>query len=115
MDEQRRRQAENELFFRSINERIEDVGADLFEGEVEGPRVHDFVCECRDTACVARIPLTIAEYEAVRSDGRRFLVAPGAGHVEPAVERVVDRSSRYWVVEKTDEAGAVAEAEDPRA
>jgi hypothetical protein len=30
------------------------------------------------------------------------------------IENVVDMTTRYWVVEKTEEAGDVAEAADPR-
>jgi hypothetical protein len=115
MDESRRRQAENELFFRSLNETIEHVGAEVFESsEAEGAHVYDFVCECHDRDCVDRVALTVNEYERIRSESTQFVVAPADVHVDPAVEVVVDRSTRYWIVRKLGEAGRLAEAEDPR-
>jgi hypothetical protein len=112
MDARQQREAENELRFRSINEQIENVADELFEGEPPAPEAHDFVCECGDSGCTAPIAMTLSEYETVRASGRRFLVAPE--HVDAALERVVDRGSRYWIVEKTDEAGELAEDDDPR-
>lgn len=114
MDERRQRQAENENRFRSINERIEDIGEQLFDDPAEGAKVWDFVCECHREDCVERLALTVAEYEAVRADGRRFVVAPSPDHVDMNVENVVDMSTRYWVVEKTGESGEIAQASDPR-
>ena len=113
MDERRERQAKNEIVFRSINERIEDLGEELL-GQERGERPYDFVCECHNTECTERIVLTVAEYEAVRESGRRFVVAPSPEHVNMTIENVIDMSSRYWVVEKTDESGEIAEAADPR-
>jgi hypothetical protein len=114
MEGRRRRQAENEMVFRSINERIEGLSAELFDRDGEGAKVLDFVCECHHGDCVERIALTAVEYEAVRASGKRFLVAPSPDHVDMDIENVVDMSARYWVVEKTDEAGDLAEAGDPR-
>jgi hypothetical protein len=54
------------------------------------------------------VRLTQAEYEAVRTDPRRFLVAPG-NVSDPEIERVVEKDERYWVVEKVGAAGRVAE------
>jgi hypothetical protein len=112
MDARQQRQAENELRFRSINEQIENVADELFAGEPPAPEAHDFLCECGDADCTAPLAMTLAEYERVRAHARRFLVAPE--HVDTALERVVDRSARYWIVEKTDEAGELAESDDPR-
>lgn len=58
----------------------------------------EVVCECADTECAERLPTTVAEYELVREDGARFLVAPG--HEDESFEKVVRRRSRYRVVEK---------------
>ena len=115
MDEVRRRRAHNELFFRSLNERIEEVGEEAFpSSEERGRRPYDFVCECHHTACAERITMTVPEYEAVRSDGRLFVVAPSDEHVDAAIEQVVDTTARYWVVQKLGEAGELAEAEQER-
>lgn len=113
VDARRHRQTENELRFRSINERIEDLSEEWFGGAV-GPRAHDFVCECQDKDCTRPVALTIREYEAVRAHGRRFVVAPSPEHVDTAIEAVVDLSTRYWVVEKIDESGELADDTDPR-
>lgn len=114
MDERRRRQAENETLFRNVNERIEELVAGAFDRR-EGIEAWDFVCECHDTGCTERLAMTIAEYEAVRAEGARFVVAPSPEHVDLRIEHVVDMSSRYWVVEKVGEPGEIAEEDDPRA
>ena len=51
----------------------------------------------------------------VRAEPTHFLIAPSVEHVAPAVERVVRREDRYWVVEKIGVAGEVSEDLDPRA
>jgi hypothetical protein len=112
MDERAQRLVENELKFRSINDEIETLAEDLGAEGPDEPRVWDFLCECHDAACRTHVPMTLREYEGVRADARRFVVAPSAEHVRPALEEVVDRGSRYWVVEKTGEAGERA-ADDP--
>jgi hypothetical protein len=113
VNERDRRFAENEMMFRSVNENIEAVGEELL-GESPEAKVWDFLCECHDVECGAHVPMTPPEYEAVRASGRRFVVAPSDEHVNTEVERVVDRSTRYWVVEKVGEAGEIAEESDPR-
>ncbi|HEY6067993.1 MAG TPA: hypothetical protein VIU81_04805, partial [Gaiellaceae bacterium] len=61
--------------------------------------------------CLERIgPLAIEEYERVRSDARRFIVA--TGHDAPEVERVVERKTTYWIVEKNE--GVAAEVVEER-
>jgi hypothetical protein len=113
MEGRRRRQAHNEIVFRSINEQIGAIGPELFETDA-GARVWDFICECHRTDCVELLALTPVEYEAVRASGKRFLVAPSPEHVDMEIENVVDMSARYWIVEKTDESAEFAEAGDPR-
>ena len=104
-DEKRVEGARTQSLFREVNERIEEVTAGRSAlGEV--------VCECADQTCAETIPLTLDEYEAVRRIATHFLVRPG--HDVPEIERVVDETDRYVVVEKLDEAGSVATALDPR-
>jgi hypothetical protein len=112
--ERDRRQGENEALFRRVNDRIEQLAEGAFDSGEEGARAWDFVCECYDKGCTERVALTIAEYEAVRAAGERFVVAPAPEHVDTSIENVVDMSSRYWVVEKTDQAAEAARADDPR-
>src|SRR5438067_508420 len=77
------RLARNEAFFRGINERIrEAVGAQGADGHI-----YEFICECSDPTCVTRVSMTTAEYERIRSDGARFVLA--AGHDVAAIEDVV--------------------------
>lgn len=114
MTERDGRQAVNELLFRRVNERIEELAQRTFDSGGDEPQAWDFVCECHRAECDERLALTIAEYEAVRAQGRRFLVAPSPEHVDTTIEHVVDMSTRYWVVEKIGSPGELAEDQDPR-
>jgi hypothetical protein len=101
------RLAANEAMFREVNERIRDVATAVGALD-DGP---EFLCECADAACLARIRLSPAEYEALRAHARRFVVL--RGH-ETSVEQVVADRGEYLIVEKTGEAGDLAERQDPR-
>jgi hypothetical protein len=78
----------------------------------EAGRRGAFRCECARAGCNVLVSTTPREYERVRGDPRHFLIA--LGHELPEVERVVKTTSNYPVVEKFGEAGAIAEATDPR-
>lgn len=106
---QEERLARNEAFFREVNERIREAG-DRFDGSAEAE--YEFLCECPESDCVDRIKLTLAAYEAVRADARRFVVAPG--HDVPEIEHLVAEDELVAVVEKDGAAGEVAERLDPR-
>ena len=85
-------QARNEALLRTVNDRIksldDEAGAWTSRQELFG-----FQCECGDTdGC--------AEYERVRSQRDRFAVVPG--HETPQIEHVVERSERYFIVDKVD-------------
>jgi hypothetical protein len=103
------RLAQNEAFFRSVNERIRDVA----ERHGSDPHEYEFLCECSDPTCVERVMLSLAEYEAVRADGARFVLADG--HADATIENVVVTAPDHVVVEKVGVAGEVAQALDPRA
>jgi len=107
MDERKRRLVANETLFREVNEQIERLTRTL-----HGPGPYDFVCECSNRDCDRRVTLAVEEYEAVRAQGDRFLVAPG--HVFPDIERVVESHATYEVVDKNDEVEALARVRDPR-
>jgi hypothetical protein len=99
----------SELSARDINEDIErshdEAGR---EGYVR------VVCECADVDCDRVLAVTRAEYEAVRRDARRFVLAKE--HVRPGIESVVAETERFVVVEKDEGTpGEVAEEHDPRA
>jgi|SRR5579884_408566 len=103
------RLAQNEAFFRSVNERIRDIA------DQHGADEHSyaFLCECGDPGCAERIFLPLHEYEAVRADGTRFILADG--HNDASIEKVVRApSTEHVVVEKFGVAGDVARALNPR-
>jgi hypothetical protein len=99
--------ARTESALREVNEAIATI-ASRFQAEET-----DFVCECADPDCADRMAVDLDDYEDVRTKPTRFLLAPG--HGEPAVERVVERTEEFDVVEKVaPEAAAVARALNPR-
>ena len=58
--------------FRSVNDSIAEKGFEL------GLRLPwPFLCECSDMSCVARLELTLEEYEELRSHPGRYLTVPG--------------------------------------
>jgi hypothetical protein len=84
----------NQSLFRDVNDRIREMSEKLAQTDPG-----DFICECLDVSCTLRIALTRDEYSALREDPNRFAVAADGSHVSP-VERVVQKTDRYWVVEK---------------
>ena len=108
------RLAKNEALFREVNERISEISQELAPGAVNPELIDGLICECSDPQCLERVgPLTSAEYDALRQDPRRFIIA--AGHQAEDVERVVDRHPTYWTVEKHEGAPSdVARELDPR-
>jgi hypothetical protein len=99
------RVAHNETVVRSINEAIE-------AGRVTRDGRCAFLCECGQLGCNAVIEMTLDEYEAVRADGRRFLLVAGhEAHFDKPLADVGD----HRVVVKQGAAGRIAEQADPRA
>lgn len=88
----------------------EALGADPRSAEL----IDGLICECSDHGCLERVgPLTISEYEAVRGDPRRFIIA--ANHQALDVESVLEMNPTFWVVEKREGVPAdVARELDPR-
>jgi hypothetical protein len=109
MDSRETRLAQNETLFREVNERIEEAVGALSR---EDGHVYEFLCECSNSDCTLMLPLTIAEYEAVRSDPKQFIVAPG--HELPEIEDVIGRKAAYQVVRKGGEAAEFVSERDPR-
>jgi hypothetical protein len=101
--------ARTESLFRHVNERIAEVADRLGSEEAE------FVCECADADCGERLPAKLDEYEQVREDGARFLVAPG--HEYPEYEHVLQRREHMQVVAKSKDPRLAEAARelDPRA
>ncbi len=105
-DRQQVEGARTQSLFREVNERIEAITSEqrVVDGEV--------LCECAKEQCTASIPLTLEEYEAVRRIPTHFFVVPG--HEVPEIERVVEETERYVVVEKFGQGGIAAVRLDPR-
>jgi hypothetical protein len=104
-----RRIGQNEILFRAVNEEIrrldERFGA-------AAPGTQWFVCECGQVDCTERIEMTPDEYLRVRADPAMFVAV--AGHQEPDVEDVVERTERYVVLKKRPgEPAALAERAAP--
>jgi hypothetical protein len=107
VDAREQRLTQNEALFREVNERVDAMAHQL------GPHVpYDFLCECANADCTFRISLPTAVYEAIRADGRQFVVLPL--HYTPEIEELVREEETYWVVRKTGEAGEYVEHLDPR-
>src|SRR4051794_32835467 len=99
-----RRVARNQATLRELNE-----GMDAERGD----GVVAFRCECGELGCNRLVPLRRPEYEAVRSDPRRFVIAPG--HVVGALEYEVERHAEHAVVETHPHTSEFAERTYPRA
>jgi hypothetical protein len=98
------RAARNEALFREVNENI----ARLEERHGRTSSEPVYICECASPDCTEQLVVDAATYHRVREQSpRRFFVRPG--HEAPQLERVVERHEGYLVVEKTGEAGEVAE------
>jgi hypothetical protein len=102
------RAAKNEVVLRDLNERLKAYPASLEQ------QFSEWVCECADMTCSKAVELSIEEYEMIRAEPTRFVVAPGAEHVNPEIERVVQREKRYWIVEKFGVGAEISEKFDPR-
>jgi hypothetical protein len=94
----KQRIAEIEALFRAGNDRM--MAWEERQGAGRGERL-TFFCECGRRRCRQHVHLTTDEYEAVRVESRRFIVAPG--HELPDAEDVVERHDRYFVVEKHED------------
>jgi hypothetical protein len=105
------RNARTQNAFREVNEAITEVGWTFGLGEEDGQPM-EVMCECGRPHCFARIELSAAAYDAIRSDGAHFVLV--AGHEVGAVEHVVYRTATYVVAQNHGQAEAIARDADPR-
>jgi hypothetical protein len=108
MDQRQERLARNEALFREVNERVRAIAT--VHGHDE--HLYEFFCECSNADCTFQLQATVADYEAVRAHGSRFLIAPS--HSLPEIETVVERRDAWWIVEKHGEPAELVEELDPR-
>ena len=106
MSAREKRLAENEAFFRGINERLEEQTPNSATELV-------VLCECADEDCARRLTLAHSEYESVRAEPTHFVVAHG--HADLEIEEVVWRTDGFEVVRKRGLAAEVAEELDDSA
>lgn len=112
-----RRQIENEMIFRRLNEKVgDDLGA-LDAMHIEDDNIHliqdellllRFKCECSDENCDARIPLELSKYQSIHEDRNAFIVK--IDHQVDPIEKVIQQEKEYNVVRKnnsTPEPGTV--------
>lgn len=104
-----RRQIENEMIFRRINEKVgDDLGAldamHIEDGNTHLIRDEDlmlrFKCECSDENCTVRIPMLLSEYQEIHTDRDTFIVLPN--HQVDPIEKVVKESPAYNIVKKNN-------------
>jgi hypothetical protein len=99
------RLARNEALFREVNESVRDVHA-AWNAIAPGRQPLRIVCECSDQTCTETLDLTPERYAEVRTTPERFILLPG--HEDLAIERLVETTEGYVVVEKTGEGAEVA-------
>jgi hypothetical protein len=103
------RQARNEALFREVNERIAQLGE---RAQAWSPDGTDFLCECgEEGGCGQRVSVPLDVYDRVRDQDDRFVVRPG--HETPELERAVEWTDTYVVVDKIRAAEPLV-ADDPR-
>jgi len=92
-------QARNEALLRTVNERISALDAEA--GWADAAHLFEFQCECGNPdGCGGRVEMSLSEYGHVRAQRDRFAVVPG--HEDDAIEQVVERNERFFIVDKRD-------------
>ncbi|HEX8182177.1 MAG TPA: hypothetical protein VF575_01090 [Candidatus Saccharimonadales bacterium] len=104
-----RRQIENEMIFRRLNEKVgDDLGA-LDAMHIEDGNVHlirdellllRFKCECSDENCNERIQLELNKYQQIHEDRNLFIIK--LNHQVDPIEKVIRREKHYNVVRKNN-------------
>lgn len=104
-----RRQIENEMIFRRVNEKVGDGLEALDAMHIEDGNtalLHDedivlqFKCECSDEDCSARIPIPLSVYNKIHENRDSFIIK--LKHQVNAIEKVILTEADYSVVEKNN-------------
>ena len=102
-----RRQIENEMIFRRINEKlgddldamdaqhIEDNNLDLMWDDTI---LLKFKCECSDENCTKRIPVRLSVYRKIHENRDAFIIK--LKHQVSEIEKVILTEENYSVVQK---------------
>lgn len=106
-----RRQIENEMIFRRMNEKIgDDLGAldkmHIEDGNPQLIRDEDinlhFKCECSDEKCDERIAINLSKYKKIHVNRDTFIVK--LKHQVDHIEKVIKTTPEYNVVMKNNSA-----------
>ena len=104
-----RRQIENEMIFRRMNEKVgDDLGAldamHIEDGDINLIRDEDillrFKCECSDEKCSKRIPLKLSDYQEIHINRDNFIVK--LKHQVDPIEKIIKKSRGYNIVMKNN-------------
>ena len=97
---------------REVNERIDRLDRDGVQAGALLNERFGFHCECgRNGGCTDMVWMTLEDYDRVREQDDRFVLVPG--HETSELERVVERSDLYVIVDKVAEVEWLVE-DDPR-
>ncbi len=111
-----RRQIENEMIFRRINEKVGDDLGSLDAMHIEDDNVGlvwdddmqlNFKCECSDEDCDQRIPIKLSVYKEIHENRDAFIIKPN--HQVKEIEKVTVVEGDYSVVVKNN---STAEPDD---
>lgn len=91
------RLALNWAIFREVNERIQELS--LRQDLVPWTERTAYCCECGAPECLETVELTLAEFEAIRSDDSTYVISPDHA---PAPALVVEATERYIVAERSE-------------
>lgn len=104
-----RRQIENEMIFRRLNEKVGNDLDDLDVIYAEDNKHHlkwddefllSFKCECSDENCNKRIPMKLSAYKKIHENRDAFIIK--VKHQVEAIEKVIVSEDTYSVVEKNN-------------
>lgn len=111
-----RRQIENEMIFRRVNEKVGDDLGSLDAMHIEEDDLHliwddaillNFKCECSDEDCEQRIPIKLSVYKKIHENRDAFIIK--LKHQVKEIEKVILTEDNYSVVEKNN---TIAEPND---
>lgn len=104
-----RRQIENEMIFRRMNEKVGDDLEAIDAMHIEDNNVHlirdedlllQFRCECSDENCDDRVPLRLSKYKEIHTNRDTFIVK--TDHQVDPIEKVITKTNEYNVVKKNN-------------
>ncbi|MDQ3094088.1 MAG: hypothetical protein M3Q70_02840 [bacterium] len=104
-----RRQIENEMIFRRVNEKVGEEIDDLnaLHIDEDNPELIwddtlllDFRCECSDEKCHQRIAVKLSDYKKIHENRNAFIVKKD--HDIEAIEKIILSEDSYNVVLKNN-------------